>query len=104
MRNWGSMGTGRRGMLRAVYLSSVLLFTVTGASSPAVAESFSPPHPIAPVGLAKEEGPSYATPPTYGATSQYARASPAGPAVVDRVPLSSRATPLRYSQPLPPPP
>ena len=100
----GIYGTGGRGMLRAVYLSSVLLFTVTGASSPAVAQSFSPPHPIPPVDIGKEEVPSYATPPTYGAPSQYGRASPAGPAVVDRVPLSSGATPPIYSQPLPPPP
>src|SRR6516164_9536347 len=105
MRNWGSMGTGGRGMLRAVYLSSVLLFTVTGASSPAVAQSFSPPHPIPPVDIGKEEVPSYATPPTNGQPlppppqEPTYGASPAGPesnppAAVDRVPSSGATPPI----------
>src|SRR6516162_10661569 len=90
-------------MLRAVYLS-ILLVSLAGATGPALAQSFPPPHPIPPIDIGKEEVPSYATPPTYGAPSQYGRASPAGPATVDRVPLSSGATPPIYSQPTAPPP
>src|SRR6516165_8753724 len=87
-------------MLRAVYLSSVLLVSLAGAAGPALAQSFLPPHPIPPVDIGAEDIPSYATPPTYGA---HGRASPAEPESY-RVPSSSGAPPPVYSQALPPPP
>src|SRR6516225_2852814 len=100
-------------MLRAVYLSSVLLVSLAGAAGPALAQSFLPPHPIPPVDIGAEDIPSYATPPVYSQAlppppqEPTYGASPAGPesyppaAVV--VP-SSGATPPIYSQPTPPPP
>jgi hypothetical protein len=96
-------------MWRAVYLASVLLVSLAGATDPAPAQSFPPPHPIPPVGIGEVNIPSYGTPPTYGAPSQHGRASAVGPesyppTAVDRVPSSSGATPPVYSQPLPPPP
>jgi hypothetical protein len=101
----GSMGAG---MLRAVYLS-ILLVSLAGAKGPALAQSlsFPPPHPVPPVDIGEGDIRSYATSPNYGA--QPGRASPTAPesyppAAVDRVPLSSGATPPIYSEPLPPPP
>src|SRR6516164_5420501 len=89
MRNWGSMGAMGRRMLRAVYLS-ILLVSLAGASGPALAQSFPPPHPIPPVDIGEVNIPRYVTPPTYGAPAQQ--------------PSSSGATRPVYSQPLPPPP
>src|SRR6516164_3106477 len=101
-------------MLRAVYLS-ILLVSLAGATGPALAQSFSPPHPIPPVDIGEVNIPSYGTPPTYGAPSQHGRASAAGPdsyppAAVDRVPsrpalhrqsMASRCLPRR-SRPMVP--
>ena len=108
MRNWGSMGAMGSRMLRAVYLS-ILLVSFAGATGPALAQSFPPPHPIPPVDIGEVNIPRYVTPPTYGAPAQQGRAFATGPesyppAAVDRVPSSSGATPPVYSQPLPPPP